>query len=284
MAYHALNFASEELRLIMEQIYTWKEFMKRRRLLNARLAEVAATCWHPNRVIQVGEHYRQITPEAFTLKDKRHFYKAARELLEKEVLLHLYMGAARCLPGEVGRYAAECGFNGYRDTRISYEWRRDALACCTYDNYVMFSFYFVLFGHERRITGTILHELCHTVHHHHRLPFWQLLEQKLKMSGLVGQDYDGWDKKMLHIAESQMPMPEFLFQRLYHIPSAWCVPMYVPCCSEDDYEAGHWSYFYIETFSTLKRIIRKKLNECRQDGSLETYRRLYGVDESVFFC
>ena len=268
----------------MEQIHSWKAFLERRDWLNARLAEVAATCWHPEHVIQTGEHCYEIMPEAFPLKDKRRFNKAAKELFGKEELLHLYMAAARHLPGEVGQCAAEYGFKDYRCTHISYEWRRDAVACCTSDNYVKFSFYYVLFGQERCIRSTILHELCHTVHHHHRLPFWQLFDQKLKQSGLVGPDYDGWDKKLLHIAESRVPMPEFDLQRLYHRPSAWRVPMYVPCPSADDYEAGYWSSFYFETYRALKKIIRKKLDECRRDGSLEACRRLYGVDNAVFFC
>ena len=269
----------------MEQIHSWKAFLERRDWLNARLAEVAATCWHPEHVIQTSERRCTIMPEAFPLKDKRRFNKTARELLGKEELLHLYMAAARHLPGEVGRCAAEYGFKDYRHAHISYEWRMNgAVACCTGDNHVKFSFYYVLFGQEGRIRSTILHELCHTVHHHHRLPFWQLFEQKLKTSGLVRQDYNGWNKRLLHMVENNVPVPEFDLQWLYHRPSVWRVPMYVPCPSADDYEAGYWSSFYFETYPALKKIIRKKLDECRRDGSLEACRRLYGVDNAVFFC
>lgn len=108
----------------MEQIGSWNEFLECRARLLGHLADVAKKCWHSEYIIgsyceKYGDTYCMAggpKSKVFGLKDKRLFYGAVRKV-PKETILHLYMAAAKYLPGEVGRYlkiikAHECRING----------------------------------------------------------------------------------------------------------------------------------------------------------------------------
>lgn len=268
----------------MEQIGSWNEFLECRARLLGHLADVAKKCWHSEYIIgsyceKYGDTYcRAGGPKSkvFGLKDKRLFYGAVRKV-PKETILHLYMAAAKYLPGEVGRYASELGFKDYKSTRVPYRWHRGALAICRYDdNHVEFDFLYLLLGNDKEIYSTIIHELCHTVHHNHKLEFWKLYERKLKEAALVEQDYDGWPStewEWKHVTE------EYMYLDPLELLPRGCMA----CEPVEVYLSQYWDEFNKKVKPTLRKIIRKKLQECYEEGLAKEYARLYGVDYMSLF-
>lgn len=268
----------------MEQIGSWNEFLECRARLLGHLADVAKKCWHSEYIIgsyceKYGDTYCMAggpKSKVFGLKDKRLFYGAVRKV-PKETILHLYMAAAKYLPGEVGRYASELGFKDYKSTRVPYKWYRyNAFACCSENNHIEFDFFYLLFGNEKRIYSTIIHELCHTVHHNHKLEFWELLERKLKEAALVEQDYDGW---IILKWNKQLLVKE----KGYRLPWEWAPCGCMACEPVEVYLSQYWDEFNKKVGPTLRKIIRKKLPECYEEGLAKEYARLYGVDYAGLF-
>ena len=268
----------------MELIGSWNEFLEYRANLFGHLADVAKKCWHHEYIIgnyceKYGDTYCRAggsKSKVFQLKDKRMFYGAVRKM-PKEPFLHLYMAAAKYLPGEVGRYASELGFKDYKSTRVPYKWYRyNAFACCSENNHIEFDFFYLLFGNEKRIYSTIIHELCHTVHHNHKLEFWELLERKLKEAALVEQDYDGW---IILKWNKQLLVKE----KGYRLPWKWAPCGCMACESVEVYLSQYWDEFNQIVRPALRKIIRKKLQECEAEGLIKEYARLYGVDYMGLF-
>lgn len=268
----------------MELIGSWNEFLEYRANLFGHLADVAKKCWHHEYIIgnyceKYGDTYCRAggsKSKVFQLKDKRMFYGAVRKM-PKEPFLHLYMAAAKYLPGVVGRYANELGFKDYAGTRVQYRYN-GLPACCYPDKYIGYDFLFLLLENEKYTYSTIIHELCHTVHFNHKLGFWKLYERKIKEVALVEQDYDGWPSTDW---EWECRTNHYMYQS----PLEW---RFLPCgCmvgeSVEVYQSQFWYEFNDKVMPTLRRIIRKKLQECYEEGLTKEYAQLYGVDYMSLF-
>lgn len=266
----------------MEQIKSWQEFLECRANLLGHLADTARKCWHHENIVTNFYENHNGTflgiggpkSKVFGLKDKRLFYGTVRKI-PKETFLHLYMAAAKYLPCEVDRYANKLGFEHYNGTRVPCKWHRhNASACCDCeDNCVEFDFFYLLFGNEKRIYSTIIHELCHTVHHNHKTEFWKLFEQKLREAALVERDYDGWTRRI-----SKWNPQLVVKGNEYRLPQEWMLYGCMARESVEIFKLQHWATFYLLVCPKLRKIIRKKLQECNEEGLVKEYAQLYGVN------
>ena len=267
----------------MELIGSWNEFLEYRASLFGHLADVAKKCWHHEYIIgnyceKYGDTYCCAggpKSKVFQLKDKRMFYGAVRKM-PKEPFLHLYMAAAKYLPGE-GRYASELGFKDYAGTRVHYRYN-GLRACCCRDKHIEYDFLFLLLENEKDTYSTIIHELCHTVHFNHKLEFWKLYERKIKEAELVEQDYDGWPSTK---REWECRKNWYMYQN----PREWTFLSCGVMVGEpvEVYQSQFWYEFNLKVEPTLRRIIRKKLQECLEEGLTQEYARLYGLDCTGLF-
>lgn len=121
-------------------------------------------------------------------KDEIYFLcKMYRTLKEKDEIPAntkdtLYFQFKDCLVRQTMAYAAKFGFNV---SSVNLRTRgMQKLGSCSQNGDISYNPILIEYG-PMVIKETILHELCHTVHHNHRMKFWILLERCLVECGLT---------------------------------------------------------------------------------------------------
>lgn len=129
------------------------------------------------------------------IKIKQKYKTSLLDILQKKIrkiseveIPNLYVAAKQYLPIIVQEFANRFGFDKYQGiTKIIPNDISKFIARCFFDNSIEFTFMYLLLLTEYDIHCSILHELCHTVHHNHEDVFWKLLEKKLKAAKLIDE-------------------------------------------------------------------------------------------------
>lgn len=130
-----------------------------------------------------------------SLEEIREYGRKWAELPTKEVrkipvedILHLYMAANKFVPELLQHYARLYDFLDYKEGTVRF--LRRCGGCCSKEGHIKIDFLEVLFADDTRFRTILLHELCHTEHHNHKVPFWELLDAKLKEVSIIDKDDD----------------------------------------------------------------------------------------------
>lgn len=121
--------------------------------------------------------------------------KAVRAIPDDEIL-NFYIAANKFVPELLLHYARLYDFPDYKKGTVHFLRRCSGL--CSYDNHIDIDFLVVLFADDVRFRAILLHELCHTKYHNHKVPFWELLDAKLKEASIIYKNDDSrknWLKK-----------------------------------------------------------------------------------------
>lgn len=128
-----------------------------------------------------------------SLEEIREYGRKWAELPTKEVrkiptadILHLYSAANKFVPELLQHYARLYDFPDYRGGKVTLLDRKAGL----YTGLILIDFLEVLFADDARFHMILLHELCHTKHRNHKVPFWELLDAKLKEATIIDKDDD----------------------------------------------------------------------------------------------
>ena len=248
---------------MMNKINSWEEFCQRKSELNRRISDILTSyeCDNKENLINDGAKIEFSSPY-YRRKFIRYFSDEV-EKIPKEEILNLYIAAKKYLPDVVKELAVQLKFEKYINTTVSLGRISKYIARCVGKGQIEFKFFYLLFGTEHAIKCTILHELCHTVHHNHKVCFWKLLEQKLKETKLIENNYDGWNKRLISDNGTMYVHNEYDGYDLYNLKPEIKIPQYIPSSYRhpDKYYHENESIFY-----SLKRklecIILKKINEC----------------------
>lgn len=106
----------------------------------------------------------------------KHLQKVnARPVLSKDELEHLKALAKEYIPNRVNEICSQTGLSctGVKITTAATRW-----GSCSPKNSLCFSCRLMKYP-KSAIDYVIVHELCHTVHHNHQKPFWNLVEKIL---------------------------------------------------------------------------------------------------------
>ncbi len=106
----------------------------------------------------------------------------------------LFAQYGRFIKGETYRLAKDLGFADVRNVELVCFRNKPFEGTCNRLNDIQLSFRSPFFHDFEEIKRILIHELCHTVHHNHQKEFWLLNEKCLLKMGLIGSDYDGWNK------------------------------------------------------------------------------------------
>ena len=104
-----------------------------------------------------------------------------KEVVTSEEIHRLYCLFKDSIRGLLDDYCKDFGMK-YKSFSLFLGRRTDG--SCTQDNQLEFSTDLVL-RNPNYIKGVILHELCHTVYHNHRMKFWKLLSEMLAGEGIT---------------------------------------------------------------------------------------------------
>ena len=114
--------------------------------------------------------------------------------IDPEEVFNLYMAAMKYVPERIKRYAESYGFPNFEQGYIVFG--HGFAGRCIKQKHILIDFFTVLFTDDVYFDHVLLHELCHTVHPHHKPAFWKLLDEKLRETSVVPSDYDGWNREV----------------------------------------------------------------------------------------
>ena len=219
----------------------------------------------------------------FVFANKKHMIKSLEEIREygrkwaelptkvirtipAEDILHLYMAANKFVPELLQHYARLYDFPDYQKGTVRF--LRGCGGLCSQDNHIKIGFLEVLFADDTRFRTILLHELCHTRHHNHKIPFWESLDTKLKETSIINKDDDSRKKWLKY--------PGFKDLDAYYL-----------------YDTPGGIYENVSAYKL--NIIRKKIckdysknkiwNMRTEEGILkfaEIYRLIYNVGEDIY--
>lgn len=136
-----------------------------------------------------------------SLKEIREYGRKWAEFHIKKVrmipptdILHLYVAANKFVPEVLQHYARLYNFPNYKKGTVRF--LRRCGGCCSKEGHIKINFLEVLFANDTRFRMILLHELCHTEYFIHKVPFWELLDTKLKEASILDKN-DNSRKKWL---------------------------------------------------------------------------------------